>query len=971
MALDTQIINIVNTLLMQIMTGEDAKDFDELFGNEVYRDYMTEILKELSKNTIDKDLQRRNAKINFIINFRYVAKSLIEERNIEKISKLSKVLNNLSSKDLVKVISNLEIDISEYYNMFFENRLKDKKFVIEMLKNCDLGYKHDRRLIVNFHSFFYENSEELRKLVFDNPQVYDKLSKAANKPNFKNDFLKQLVGIYGSKYFVSRLNDELKNDKEFMQHIIIEDARNLFRGNEKDYKKRIRDNAYFLFGDNSSNITSIYGMNYILSNTNEKFMDFYNYININRTNEEVLRNMDKILTKEEQRKLFIRGKMPINSYEKYGYRRTNDFKTLLRYNFNEANYDYDAELLEQLYNKYEKIIKSIPKNNTSSIMALADNVSAAYRNNSLEEFDQLINIENENFASMIDMNLLTKEIINKIGIENIQKMVYYPNSLYILSQIINEGNLDTYVELINNKPKSKLAPAVDVNVLLYSTYMFKDAIEDLKNHEQLNSQNVEKIIQITKNNKLLPIENSNDIVNYYDNLKEFCDSHIMQCEDVNYAKEIFFARILKTNRANAQNLIIKYKDGLKEKNSFTYEILELLEIVDGLQDIDAIKNAYNKISKLEIFENKLTEEIEESMKKEIVGKEYINNPKLVDRKAEDSNEYFRNFCNKYGVEGIELDPNSSFEMLVHVLGAYGTIPDGKSIKDTWNTSFRSNVSGICTSLITNNMLQTALTGKEDSSIVFGFLKDLSPESILMCAPYDVWSRNTRLNPDSLYSQNFHDSQHMPDQCRGARGKYNEVVISRYNGEEKRQPDCIILFGNHSGSMDVKSAKVAKEFGIPLVFINEREFLKTANQKLQTKIQEYQEKPDLETAKKLYVEFETIKNGYSGIGDIDFSFQDSDKYQSMLSQKLEEKDQYKFAEFIIEEEKKKEPRSYKKDQTETIKKGKNKVALSMYKDARKNYGLLESMHLMKIKKTMEEMLREQMEIMEEKNDGKHL
>ena len=312
MALDTQIINIVNTLLMQIMTGEDTKDFDELFGNEVYRDYMTEILKELSKNTIDKDLQRRNAKINFIINFRYVAKSLIEERNIEKISKLSKVLNNLSSKDLVKVISNLEIDISEYYNMFFEKRLKDKKFVIEMLKNCDLGYKHDRRLIVNFHSFFYENSEELRKLVFDNPQVYDKLSKAANKPNFKNDFLKQLVGIYGSKYFVSRLNDELKNDKEFMQHIIIEDARNLFRGNEKDYKKRIRDNAYFLFGDNSSNITNIYGMNYILSNTNEKFMDFYNYININRTNEEVLRNMDKILTKEEQRKLFIRGKMPIN-----------------------------------------------------------------------------------------------------------------------------------------------------------------------------------------------------------------------------------------------------------------------------------------------------------------------------------------------------------------------------------------------------------------------------------------------------------------------------------------------------------------------------------------------------------------------------------------------------------------------------------------------------------------------------------
>ena len=103
---------------------------------------------------------------------------------------------------------------------------------------------------------------------------------------------------------------------------------------------------------------------------------------------------------------------------------------------------------------------------------------------------------------------------------------------------------------------------------------------------------------------------------------------------------------------------------------------------------------------------------------------------------------FRNFCNKYGVEGIELDPNSSFEMLVHVLGAYGTIPDGKSIKDTWNTSFRSNVSGICTSLITNNMLQTALTGKEDSGIVFGFLKDLSPESILMCAPYDVWSRKS-------------------------------------------------------------------------------------------------------------------------------------------------------------------------------------------------------------------------------------
>ena len=93
-------------------------------------------------------------------------------------------------------------------------------------------------------------------------------------------------------------------------------------------------------------------------------------------------------------------------------------------------------------------------------------------------------------------------------------------------------------------------------------------------------------------NKLLKIKSAEDVIDYNGNLQKFCDEQIVDCKDVNYAKELLFAKILKTNRAHAQELIVKFKDGLKNVNNANYEVLDLLLVIDSFTGLNTELSQY-------------------------------------------------------------------------------------------------------------------------------------------------------------------------------------------------------------------------------------------------------------------------------------------------------------------------------------------------------------------------------------------
>lgn len=889
----------------------------------------------------------------------YMVYASFKNKNYERMGTIyHSLIEKLSLKQKTKLISDNSINISNYYD---ELILSDVDSVSKILSSCNFGEEHDKYLISRLKTFFYRDSEELRLLIYEHPSMYDKLAKIGNKPNFPNEVLKELVYVHGSKYFVSRLHDSLKDDEEFMSHIIIEDPFNIFRGRTKDFKHRIRENAFFLFGDTGKKIFDVYGMEYIFDHSDVSFINWGEFLKYNSSIPKFMHaKIQSLVSDDEYRTLLLRGALPSEFYESSPFFKTENFKLLLNYNFKNMGYKCDDKVIESIDKKYKDILSG--KRSVDSIMRFANNVVASYVNGTTPYFDLLCDGNQDSIAFSVDMSIFSKNIIEKLGTDNLKRIAYYPNSLYILSQVIKEGSFEVFSHLLEKQPSSSLAPAVDVNVLLYSTYMYKDAIIDLVNKGQLSKDNVAKVISITKNNKLLKIENCEDVVHYEDNLKKFCDERIKNCTDANYAKEMLFARILKTNRASAQDLIIKYKEGLELNASFDAKILELLEIIDSLSSVDAIKDAYKTLVTYDLFKSKSFDEIDSHLKREVTGDTFIGDKPIEAREKKGSIE---EYLNLYGAEVIVPTAGSPINVLVHVVGAYGTTPDKDSIYDSWNTSQRENVSGICTSLITNKYVSTAPIPKD--SIILGF-KDVACDEVLMCAPYDIYSRSARLTPDSLRSQNYIDSNNMPDHCRGAAGDYSEVVISRYCNGQKRQPDYVVLFDYQWNNAGL-SASIAKQFDIPVLYIDTRALFQENYADLSEKIENLTNEPNLELAKDIIVQWNTIKHGFKSVpeGHLGPEFANiKNKETKLLPRIIEQKlssvgkqlsdsDMNALKEFAKNESKKEKCKNYAIDREETVKKGKKKASLSLFNELRKEYGVREGLKMMKMQNLINSMV----------------
>ena len=936
-------------------------DFKEFWNNKTFLNNLENIFLEFTqtKHNIsdNEDYFRKLMILSTVSYFKKITEISLKEGKYLCSDLVKDFFDRFHHMELSDILLNFEMDFSDNYHQCFSKFINNKEFVIKMLEKNNFGEKHDKILISEMNSFFYNDSHELRELIMKKPIIYDKLAKIGNKPNFSNEFVKELIYIYGSKFFVNRLSQELKNDKELMDHIIIEDATNLFRGNSNEYQKRIKENAFFLFSDKETSILNSYGMEYILERVNYNFFDFYEMLNpmFKKGMKNTTFNLvfDKFLTDEEKEKIALRGQAPEDYYRKSDIINTDSFEEALIQCFNSINYEYSNTQINYIMNKFSNQISD-----TYYKMKLAYNIAISYKNNTIEEFEWLISnlkTENKYFASEFNAELFTKEDYKKIGLENVLMMAHYPYSFYILSQLKKDNMLDIYAELLKNKPESKMAPANDINVLLYSCYTYSDAINDLKNKGQLNSSSINQLLNITKNNKLLSINTSDDIINYETNLIKFCDDNIKNCKDVNYAKELFFARFLKTNRHNAQDIIMKYKFGLKELNNPYCELLEILQLIDSMHDIDNIIALYSKMQRMDLFNKKSVNDYEELFKREIIGDNYIITSKLNGTKNENRT-LLKDLAPKGGVEAFWLDPNTPFDILVHAVGAYGDNPTGETLKDTWNTKEFSYSSGICTTLINNTTMQTAMTKRSDSTVLFGFLNNLPANEILECGPYDLWSRTDKITPDSYFQQEFHNSAKMPENCRGARGSYNEVVITRYHNEQKRQPDYIVCFLHQTSRENIEqSMKVAKMFGIPFVMIDEQKFLDIETKKYNQSYQEYINNPTLEAAKALYIQHENIKYGFRNIKNLETSFNfdcTGEMYADILKNDLtSEKEKQLFNEFINSELEKTKVKKYEKDQKRLYDTEKKEASLKHFMDLRKKYGIKEATELIKIQQEL--------------------
>ncbi len=199
-------------------------------------------------------------------------------------------------------------------------------------------------------------------------------------------------------------------------------------------------------------------------------------------------------------------------------------------------------------------------------------------------------------------------------------------------------------------------------------------------------------------------------------------------------------------------------------------------------------------------------------------------------------------------DGVIDITDSNFNLLVHVLGAYGQIPSGE-IYDAWNTKEKINKVSICTSFISNSNMGIARA--DENSVILGF-NNLPEDFLELMSNTDLYSQGFRAYRNS----NFMGPKALENNTRHS---HNELTIRRTIGKysnEKIQPSYIICFDN----INDKSKEAAEQFKIPILFIDRQKVAQNNYNQLINDVREFCETLNPELISKIIVGQENNRSG---------------------------------------------------------------------------------------------------------------
>ena len=314
----------------------------------------------------------------------------------------------------------------------------------------------------------------------------------------------------------------------------------------------------------------------------------------------------------------------------------------------------------------------------------------------------------------------------------------------------------------------------------------------------------------------------------------------------------------------------KKKDGsltLEEQNEVkALNVLRNIREILSIEDKKALIETFDELDKLQEFENldfSLSYALDENLRR-VYAKDYKEN--MYSLKEEDKS--------KEKVDGIDVYYPKEFNMLVHVVAAYGDFklideehPE-KSAREFWRniddkqnhilcTSYIGN-SNLCFKRIMENEKESKDEQKNGKNVIFGFSK-FSKNSILMAAPFDLGSDTKTIESNRSFKlSSFRSAINM---IRNTRGNHNEVSVERRLENQKNiniEPDYIVCIDE----IDGESKKVAKDFGIPIVVIDTKEIAKNESQKIDELFKSFYETKDTSKISEIVSLYSTNLNSFS-------------------------------------------------------------------------------------------------------------
>ena len=194
------------------------------------------------------------------------------------------------------------------------------------------------------------------------------------------------------------------------------------------------------------------------------------------------------------------------------------------------------------------------------------------------------------------------------------------------------------------------------------------------------------------------------------------------------------------------------------------------------------------------------------------------------------------------VDGEKVDivkPKGKMDMLLHSIDT-GFLEEKKapeSYVDVWNNQTIKEDHILSTVYVNQDFMGMPPVG--DAGVMYAFT-DMPRENIKLMGISDI----------NTYSKSFaFDSstrQYMSAQTMGntSRRGYNEFAI------ERSKPNYVVLFDDSSEAVKANSLKAAKEFGIPIMYLDKKEIAEEQVRTLQTMLDRFEEEKNPETLSRL-------------------------------------------------------------------------------------------------------------------------
>lgn len=428
-----------------------------------------------------------------------------------------------------------------------------------------------------------------------------------------------------------------------------------------------------------------------------------------------------------------------------------------------------------------------------------------------------------------------EKLINWLGIKNQEKDLDFLSSNKDIPLVYSED----YQEKLNNYWDSKF-----------------ETIQKEKSESLLKLE--EKRQELQQINNLLENETDRKKKLDYELKKMGLDSSILVLSEKvekseNQIKECYFQRKFSMSLKDAKRLIKEYGSDLDNIEGIDYEKNFFFALKEGIDYQDKIEEFYNSKDINYSFTN--IEKIKQNIAKEC-AKSYAQNLKDVKNKVDDiiQNKY-EELYEQVDVEGEKVDIvkiKGKFDLFLHSTDT-GFIYDKQleedyNFKDAWHEQKNKS----------DHILSTAYTNQDfmgapplnNNGVMYGFAS-IPRENIRLMGVTDINTYNRQFAYDSSTKQ-YMTAKTMP---YSARRVYSEFAI------EKKDPDYVVLYDDATEEIKNNTLKAAKQFGIPVAYIDKQEIVNNQIENLNSLIEEFEKTGDTKKLTTLINRYETNVSGW--------------------------------------------------------------------------------------------------------------